>query len=45
MGKIKEKQNSNCVALSGGVFQNRLLLRMVEEGLGKRTFYRTQTST
>ena len=36
--KIRKKTKCNCVALSGGVFQNRLLLRMVEEGLDKEHF-------
>ena len=36
--KIRKKTKCNCVALSGGVFQNRLLLRMVEEGLEKEHF-------
>ena len=36
--QIRERTNCNCVALSGGVFQNRLLLRMVEEGLEKDQF-------
>ncbi len=36
--QIRKKTKCNCVALSGGVFQNRLLLRMVEEGLEKEHF-------
>ena len=36
--QIRKKTKCNCVALSGGVFQNRLLLRMVEEGLDKEHF-------
>lgn len=36
--QIRKKTKCNCVALSGGVFQNRLLLRMVEEGLEKEDF-------
>ena len=36
--QIRKKTKCNCVALSGGVFQNRLLLRMVEEGLEKAHF-------
>ena len=34
----KEKTKCNCVALSGGVFQNRLLLQLVEEGLEQERF-------
>lgn len=36
--QIRKKTTCNCVALSGGVFQNRLLLRMVEEGLEEEKF-------
>ena len=36
--QIRERTNCNCAALSGGVFQNRLLLRMVEEGLEEEQF-------
>ena len=36
--QIRKKTKCNCVALSGGVFQNRLLLRMVEESLDKEHF-------
>ena len=36
--QIRKKTKCNCVALSGGVFQNRLLLRMVEEGLEEEHF-------
>ena len=36
--QIRKKTKCNCVALSGGVFQNRLLLKMVEEGLEKEHF-------
>ena len=36
--QIRKKTKCNCVALSGGVFQNRLLLRMVEEGLEEEKF-------
>ena len=34
----REKTKCNCVALSGGVFQNRLLLQLVEEGLEQERF-------
>ena len=34
----REKTKCNCVALSGGVFQNRLLLQLVEEGLEQESF-------
>lgn len=36
--RTREKTKCSCVALSGGVFQNRLLLKMVEEGLEKEGF-------
>ena len=36
--QIREKTKCNCVALSGGVFQNRLLLKLVEEGLEEEQF-------
>ena len=36
--QIRKKTKCNCVALSGGVFQNRLLLKLVEEGLEKEHF-------
>ena len=35
---IRKDTGIETVALSGGVFQNRLLLRMCEEGLGKQGF-------
>ena len=34
----REKTKCSCVALSGGVFQNRLLLKLVEEGLEREGF-------
>ena len=34
----REQTKCNCVALSGGVFQNRLLLQLVEEGLERERF-------
>ncbi len=36
--RTREKTKCSCVALSGGVFQNRLLLKLVEEGLEKEAF-------
>ena len=36
--KIRKKTKCNCVALSGGVFQNQLLLKMVDEGLQNEGF-------
>ena len=36
--RIREKRDCNKAALSGGVFQNRLLLELVDEGLHKKGF-------
>lgn len=36
--ETRKKTKCNCVALSGGVFQNRLLLQLVEEGLEQESF-------
>ena len=36
--EMREKTKCNCVALSGGVFQNRMLLQLVEEGLKRERF-------
>lgn len=36
--QIRKKTKCNCVALSGGVFQNRLLLELVDDGLAEKGF-------
>ena len=36
--KARKKTGCSCVALSGGTFQNRLLLKLVEEGLEREEF-------